>query len=606
MPHVFVARRLVAESFCGVYSSWNVVKRICMSTHFKYFTRIVSRISFALLFLLLPHLSHAELIESFDVELTLNEDSSLNVTETIKYVFTGDKHGIFRYIPTRHPEKSSTWYKEHYIDIEVQGVTMDGNPVPYEAQDESSQLYLKIGDPVNTINGKHTYVIEYAVTGAVSYRPVTELYWNITGNEWDVPIKQVSATLSGLQGIFSAERACYKGSIGISDSCGKVEADSTTGTVTFKTGLLKPQEGMTIAQGLNPTKVEKVVLEKNKAIILWIVGLCMWFGGLTWFVYGYKTAYKTGNTIIPEYEPYPGVKPMYAGLLMDGRLDPRDITACIVYLAEQGYLKIKKIEKKVMFFFEVDDYEITLVRPVDESLSAFEKDVLLLLLGTPLEVGAHMELDKLRTLTAESAALKQRRLAELRSDLAKDLEASGFFKATFSATQLVTGIVGGIALFIFTIGPLLESFPMFGGLEIVLFVSGIIVLASLYRRRTRKGYEALDHLHGFKDFLNITDKERYDFHNAPEKSPEQFMQYLPYAIAFGVEEKWAEVFKDITIPNPGWYDGGGAGSFSAINLSTSLGAFSTAFTAPSGGSGSGSGGGGFSGGGGGGGGGGSW
>jgi uncharacterized membrane protein len=121
-----------------------------------------------------------------------------------------------------------------------------------------------------------------------------------------------------------------------------------------------------------------------------------------------------------------------------------------------------------------------------------------------------------------------------------------------------------------------------------------------------KGYEALDHLKGFREFLSVTNKERFAFHNAPKKNPTQFMEYLPYAIAFGVEEKWSDIFKDMTIPNPEWYDGGAAHSFSATNLTTSLGAFSTAFAVSSGSKGSASSGGGSVGGGGGGGGGGSW
>ena len=123
-------------------------------------------------------------------------------------------------------------------------------------------------------------------------------------------------------------------------------------------------------------------------------------------------------------------------------------------------------------------------------------------------------------------------------------------------------------------------------------------------RRTRKGYEALDHLRGFKQFLSVTEKERYVFHNAPERNAEQFMEYLPYAIAFGVEKEWAKAFEGITIPDPSWYDGGsGSHAFSAVGLTNSLGSFSTALASSGM---SASSGGGSSGGGSGGGGGGSW
>ncbi len=145
-----------------------------------------------------------------------------------------------------------------------------------------------------------------------------------------------------------------------------------------------------------------------------------------------------------------------------------------------------------------------------------------------------------------------------------------------------------------------------------IFILGIVLVSTLIAgavvffvsRRTASGFEAKNHLDGFKLFLSVTDKERFDFHNAPEKSPELFMQYLPYAIALGVEEKWAKVFKGITIPQPDWYSGGSVNAFSATALTSELTSFSTSFSASSGVSGSS--GGGSSGGGGGGGGGGSW
>jgi uncharacterized membrane protein len=147
-----------------------------------------------------------------------------------------------------------------------------------------------------------------------------------------------------------------------------------------------------------------------------------------------------------------------------------------------------------------------------------------------------------------------------------------------------------------------------GEINAGLFFTGLFILIFLsiflYERKTRLSYEVTDYLKGFKLFLETTERDRYLFHNAPEKSPEQFMEYLPYAIAFGVEEMWAEVFKDITLPSPGWYDGGSAATFNALNLTSSLGAFSTAFASSSGASPSS--GGGSSGGGSGGGGGGSW
>ena len=109
---------------------------------------------------------------------------------------------------------------------------------------------------------------------------------------------------------------------------------------------------------------------------------------------------------------------------------------------------------------------------------------------------------------------------------------------------------------------------------------------------------------GFKDFLSTTEKERYKFHNAPARNTQQFMEYLPYAIAFGVEKEWAEVFKDIPLDQPSWYSSQNNSTFNAVAFTHNLSAFSTSVSSSSGSSGSS--GAGSAGGGGGGGGGGSW
>lgn len=565
---------------------------------------------FLLLFLLLPVFAHAEYIESFQSDIDLYEDASFTVTETIDYRFTEDHHGIIRDIPLLHTEKASTFLKERIIDINLKSVTMDGEPVPYTLESTKNNFVVRIGDPNTLIQGAHTYALTYDVQGGLSYPKGqgTELYWNVTGNGWKIPLHFVSATVrSHDRGLFRAMRACYRGSMGeMSGSC--ATTTGTDGSITFRTSELKPGEGMTIAQSLEMTKVAKDMRERTKTtlIIIPLTVLGLLYGGYR--LYRYKTTYKTDAPIIAQYEPYPGIKPMYTGLLMDGRLDPRDITACIVYLAQQGFLKIRRVEHKVTFFlaeFEVNDYEIELLKVPDTTVSRFEQAVLELLLNTPLTVGKTISLGDLKNNTSEQRE-NYKELQALEKVLDKDLEESSFYERKgFHKSYLikaknivVLAVFAGIFLNVFT--KTMQVVWICVSTVIVLIVLGFFISG----RRTQKGYEIQDYLKGFKLFLETTERDRYTFHNAPEKSPEQFMEYLPYAIAFGVEEKWAKVFEGITVPNPDWYDGGSVGSFSATNLTTSLGAFSTAFAASSGASASS--GGGSSGGGSGGGGGGSW
>ncbi len=562
------------------------------------------RFLWVLLFLAVPFCTHADYIDSFASDITVSSDSSFVVVEQIDYVFTGFRHGIYRYIPTTHPDKARQKFKERYTDIHVVDVTMDGKVVPYEVSTESDRVYIKIGDPNQMIDGGHRYTIRYGVAGGISFPPNegADLYWNVTGNSWEVPMHSVEARVSSPDPIIIRERSCYRGLVGASASCDRVEEAS--GTILFSARELEPGEGMTIAQALNRSKIDRVILERWKPLWLWIPIFVLWFGALGTFVYRYRTANRTGRTIIPQYEPYPGIKPMYTGLLFDGRLDPQDITACIVYLAEQGFLKIRKTESKVMFFFEVDDYEITLVKPLDETVGQFERSILTLLFGDTFTPGAVVTLNTLKRDMVQRQKNYQSIVA-LKKSLEEDLVTNGFFQTKISPGLLVGAFVLLVFVLVFFFSFLITVLSTNAIFALILIIGSAGILGLSNRRRTMKGYEALDHLLGFKEFLGVTDKERFEFHNAPEKSPQQFMEYLPYAIAFGVEEKWAEVFKDVVIENPGWYDGGsGPMSFSAVNLTSSLGAFSTAFAASSGTSPSS--GGGSSGGGGGGGGGGSW
>ena len=107
---------------------------------------------------------------------------------------------------------------------------------------------------------------------------------------------------------------------------------------------------------------------------------------------------------------------------------------------------------------------------------------------------------------------------------------------------------------------------------------------------------------GFKEFLGRVEADRFE---RMIDSPALFERYLPHAMAFGVEERWAEAFDDMYLEPPDWYHGDG-GTFRATHLAHNLSTMSqeTGSMMQSSPSSSGSGGGGSVGGGGGGGGGG--
>ena len=123
-------------------------------------------------------------------------------------------------------------------------------------------------------------------------------------------------------------------------------------------------------------------------------------------------------------------------------------------------------------------------------------------------------------------------------------------------------------------------------------------------RMSEAGYEKWAEIEGFRKFLALTEADRMAMLESPKRTPDQFSEFLPYAIALGVEKEWAKQFKDIEIKVDDWYVSNRAG-LDALVLSNALGGglktFGTVASASSGSSGAGGGfsGGGFSGGGGG-------
>ena len=134
--------------------------------------------------------NYSEVITSFDVDIRVSEDNKAVVTESILYDFgANERRGIIREIPIVYTLAEG----DVSLDLTVIGVTDElGNPQPFV---EEGYYYksIRIGDPDIYITGAHWYVITYIVENIVNgFDSHDELYWNVTGNEWDVPINSAS------------------------------------------------------------------------------------------------------------------------------------------------------------------------------------------------------------------------------------------------------------------------------------------------------------------------------------------------------------------------------------------------------------------------------
>jgi hypothetical protein len=575
-----------------------------------------------------------EKIDSYDVDLVIQDDGDLHVTEKIAYDFgNARRHGIFRDIPVRYPWPADDRFERIYrIDgIRVQG--SPGTPTDEEVNDESGIKQIRIGDPDRTITGKHTYEITYTVEGAINGFPDhEELFWNGIGANWSVPIFNPTIDVVAPAGITAV--ACYAGPEGSQLPCTSNTVDGSA--AAFRNGPLLPFNAFTIVAAFpvgtvadsSPILDEKWTPTKAFstspghlagagglfAILIGGISALAWQQGRDRRYIGSAIDATFGNEggqheAVPlfggdetpvEFAPPDNLRPGQIGTLIDETAHPLDVTATIVDLAVRGYMRIEEIEKEGLF--GKADWRMVKLKEAGPELLLYEA----MLFDDLFDGGNEVLLSGLKNTFASE-------MRKVQNALYDDALKQGWFGSRPDKVRgKWIGVGVGILLLGLAVTAAAAAVSTFGLLGVPVVVAGILllVLSNKMPSRTAVGTGVLRRTLGFRRFIEESEKERARF----AERAHLFTEYLPYAIVFGATEKWAKAFAglDGQLPDTGgWYVGSRPGFFHAAAFSSSMDNFSTSsvgtLTSTPGSSGSsGMGGGGFSGGGGGGGGGGSW
>ncbi|MFA6098394.1 MAG: DUF2207 domain-containing protein [Patescibacteria group bacterium] len=563
-------------------------------------------ISIAFLWLPLKSVKAAEIVDSFETNIEINKDSSFKVTETINYDFgDGSSHGIYRKIPYSYSRNSA----KYNIRMKVLSVTDEnGNAWEYTTSRLGGELSIKIGNSNVYVTGKHQFNIIYEVQRAINYfSDHDELYWNVTGDKWEVPISSVVAQIfvPGSVNQSDFKMTCYTGAFG---SAAQNCQNSVTGdNIDFNAVDLGAYENLSVVLGWpkgitnKPTSSQQVgwFLADNWPVFIPLFFLIIMF--YLWYTRGRDP--KGKGTIVPQYEPVDKITAGELGTVVDERVDLKDISATIIQLAVKGYLKIREVEEKKLFK-NSKNYDLIKLKEADDKLLKFEKLVFNGIFDSKKSINISDLKNKFYV-----------HLKDIKQSMYDLVVTDGYFP---SDPESVRRIYLGISALILPIGffIFIGFSNSLAGFSMIAIGMIAMIFSRAMPRRTKKGAEAHEHILGFKWFLSVTETERLKFHNAPDKSPKQFEEFLPYAMALGVENEWAKQFAGIYLTPPDWYEGRVGTAFGAWYLASSLGSFSTNMnqamvasprgTSTAGFGGSGFGGGGFSGGGFGGGGGGSW
>jgi len=496
-------------------------------------------------------------VNTFDATIELDTDGLLHVTERIAVTFYTGHHGIEREIPVSYRTLAGA---NKTIHLDLDAITLDGGSVPYTSSRVGRDLRLRIGDPDRTIRGAHVYTIAYTVDRALLFHDdYLQLYWNVTGNDWRIPIDRASATIVLPGGLLSSEvsTTSYVGYEG-SRARGGPPA-STDETILFTATSLSPGEGLTIDVAIPrsllpiapPTTVEMTVwfLDANKFAalpILVLIGMI-----LLWAKQGRD---PRKGTIAPQFEPPRGMHPGEAGVLIDDRADLRDISAMLIGLAVKGHLRIEEIDaneglldraKQMLGGASTGDYRFVRREKAANDLADVER----LLLDAIFDEENPDE----RTLSSLENEFHVH-LPNIKSRLYGSLIEAGYYPHNPERTRrsYVTlglfGMAAGVA-----IGTLNSSLY----LAIALGLCGLVVLAfaRIMPRKTRKGVRALEEVLGMAEYIRRAEVDRIEFHDAPEKAPQTFEKLLPYAIALNLTSIWTKQFADLMDEPPQWYAG---------------------------------------------------
>lgn len=574
----------------------------------------------AILLLFVPHTAGAYGydwdISSFETDIVAQEDGTLIVEETIVADFSREQHhGIYRTIPVQYPDATNHTLNLRY---DVKSVKDEnGNDWWYETSREGEYLKIKAGDANIYFNEPITFVITYEIQRAVSFQfdDHDEIYWNATGDEWEVPILSATATIQLPNSVSESDlrATCYTGGYGSQEQ--NCEHNISGNTLTYNTtGELGSYEGLTIVAGFPKGVLTEPPFSQR----------AMWFIVDNWpymiplvtflvLLYLWQTRGRdpqtNRDTVMPHYEAPEGFTPAEAGTLIDERVDMHDISATIVDMAVRGYIKIKEIKKKKILFGDDYDYEFIKLKPHKNAseLHSHEKKTLDAIFQNNEE-------------SVKMSDLKNKfylKLDGIINSTYDRLVSEKYFPRNPDKTRKAYAGTGGTLLFLpfVFIGLFIEGLI---ALPIAIGVSGIIILAfsGIMPAKTKKGVEMYYTILGLEEFINTAEKDRIKW----QEKENIFMKLLPYAMAFRIADKWSKAFEGLN-KTPSWFestDPNFANNFNTYYFVNRLTTMSNSMaltmrTAPrssgSGGSwsgGSGFSGGGFSGGGFGGGGGGSW
>ncbi len=298
-------------------------------------------------------------IQSYNINMIVNEDNTFDITENIIAYFNVAKHGIYRKIPLKNSVTRADGTKSNNR-AKITDISVSEN---YTVSNENGYKVIKIGDVNQTFTGKHSYTIKYKYNiGKDPLKNADELYFNLIGDQWDTSISNVSFTIKMPKSFDESLLGFSSGNVGSTDSSNVTY--SVNGNTIIGDTIDTLEAGQALTVRLILPEDYFVGASSNIDIfsifVIILCAICVLIAYRLWAKYG------KDDEVVETVEFYPpeGYNSAEVGFLYQGSADTKGIISLLIYLANQGYLKIEETEEKSLFS-KSKGFRITKVKEYD-------------------------------------------------------------------------------------------------------------------------------------------------------------------------------------------------------------------------------------------------
>ena len=526
-------------------------------------------------------------INRWNVDVNLSRDGVAHVNAELEMDFSNTRgRGPVFVLPTRQPGGEDGQFYRYKIS----GIQVSSSTAPDQTQtteDKEGNIQVRVGNANRYLHDKHVYRISYTVTGLIApdhpKSHLDEFNWNVIGN-WRGRINNFTVKVTGPENVSKA--ACWTGS-NYKQSCASGRSGKKA---TYSLPSISPGTPVQVVAGFPagtfPGVKQDVEYQRtlgNSFSLTPITGAAtlVTTAGAAFAIVKIRKrrtrdeAYlgvtpglspRAGQeehigflpddlNVAVQFHPPKNATPGEIGTLMDANADFIDVSASIIDLAVRGYLVITAQKD--------GDHLLTRTKKNQEELADYEEQLLSKLFQSGDKVTLkELGDEKYDGLDSEIRDLLYLRVTEL-----------GWFRESPNSMRWTGKAIG---FFVIIMGCALSGVFGYGlgwglvFLPVVAVGIAVLMMSGKFGKRTAKGSAALVQARGFELYLSTAEADKLRF----EEGVDIFSRYLPYAMIFGVAQRWTELFAQLKKTNrfetdTSWYRG--------VNLHASNNVFYTRF-----------------------------